>query len=443
MPFDLPPPPPAIVMIEEKGDVPILEDHPELRYLDEYPEIFWLANNAVVVTQEDQAAHESLSEILFGERYIEFDRTLMTLRCFDLLCEGTRDAYEQFSSAQKPHVKLSFEEFKKLSNQIEHAAHTDLWSTSVDLRRLVTAGLVLGDLGKSSYSRRVFAHEGATAHDHDDFHEEMMQVLSRKPHLSPTFEALDLESREILVRTANIGHFGHITHLECDQGGFEKLKKSDIASKHPFSLFAATLIYRLDTAGALGHVNNHSSLVYTSETHKAIQLTHDACFKLARSDIKTAYFGIVSNRALALGLDPEIPSDQALARIGAMMRLFTPADGQDLKKAFCELDDATQELIIQQFAMKENARPGRTPTYMPALLVNLMNHPLLGDTKSERLQEAFRLGVPFIVRVLNKGMDTNKVPVCFNPIAGVVKKDPYILERTKFNIEPNGDVKIR
>ncbi len=220
----------------------------------------------------------------------------------------------------------------------------------------------------------------------------------------------------------------------------------EIALEDPSALSFALFIHTCDVAGALGHINSESSLVYTQETHNAMQAMVDAV-RLLNDPSKTpkdAYYTYIATRASWLGLDVNDPSDRVLTRIGSMLRLFTPRDGLILKKAMDRFDERTRHKIRVGFDEHNLA----TPTYMPAVLVNLANHPSLGHTKEERLSRTIYLGLPFLAKVLeehqkliNEGKFDPNVPLNFNRVAGAVKDNPYAL-RHPFSIQENGHVVI-
>lgn len=88
----------------------------------------------------------------------------------------------------------------------------------------------------------------------------------------------------------------------------------------------------------------------------------------------------------------------------------------------------------------------RTPTYMPAVLVNLANNPSLGSSKEERISQTVILGLPFIARVLETHKQhlaslkvDSAIPLNFNKAAGVAKTNPSALNG-KYTIDAEGNV---
>lgn len=162
-----------------------------------------------------------------------------------------------------------------------------------------------------------------------------------------------------------------------------------------------------------------------------------------------AYNAYLDKRAAWLELSSIDRADRVLVRIGAMLRLFTPEEGAILKKGMQQLDDGMKQKIISQLDVQKNDKEGRTPTYMPAVLVNLFNNPQLGNSKEERLMNTLNLGLPFISRVLEeqkvrltkKEADPN-IPLNFNKIAGFAKIAPESLKKD-FTIDKEGNISLK
>ena len=161
-----------------------------------------------------------------------------------------------------------------------------------------------------------------------------------------------------------------------------------------------------------------------------------------------AYYDYLKTRASWLGLNPEDRFNRVLTRIGAMLRLFTPEEGAALRKAMLELDASMRDRIVAQLDVHPQDKMQRTPTYIPAVLVNLSNNPELGGSKEERLSKAIAIGLPFLTRVLeghkeqlaHHAIDPN-IPLNFNEIAGVAKTSPHLLS-SAFSIDPEGSVHL-
>ncbi len=420
--------------------------------VEQHPEILWLADSNVRKTEEGMASLQgTYSEQLFGKKYIEFDRTIMTLHCLKLILDGSNRAYLTFIGAQPIAAKLSRDSFHELHLEGQRLLAAK-WEgmSKVQMAQAMETALVLGDIGKSEKAREIFKPYGIKAPDHDDFYGEAIQVILQHPELCPSFARLPAPAKKLLAEIANLAHYGHVTHLEGGLAMFSKLKESGVPVNDPIALSFDLFVHTCDVAGALGHVNNQSSLVYTEFAHQAMQAMGDAVRVLAdphkcELDAFSSYLGV---RASWLGLDSNDSADRVLARIGAMLRLFTLEEGAVLRTAIHELAPSMRNRIAVQLDVHPQDRPGRTPTYMPAVLVNLSNNPELGKTKEERLSKAITIGLPFIARVLerykellkNNEIDPN-IPLNFNKMAGIAKTSPASLCK-EFYIDQEGSVRL-
>ena len=415
----------------------------------QYPEILWLADAAVRKTEEGIASAKSpYSEQLFSQKFIEFDRTLMTLRCLQLIVDGSESAYEKFTAHQVNDVKLSRPSFEKLHLQGINLIKSKCKGLSeLEMMQALETALILGDIGKSEKARSIFRAYGASAPDHDDFHAEVMQILNEYPELSPTFNQLPGGAKKLLIQTANLAHYGHIAHVEGGPSMFSKLKQC-LSFNPAASLDFDFFVHSCDVAGALGHVNNQSSLMYTELTHRALQAVYEAC-KVLTEPLKTekdAYDAYLKIRGDWLNLDTQVQLDRILIRVGTMLRLFTAKEGLLLRESMLKLEFEEQVKIFRQFDLKVNKEFDRTPTYMPAVLINLSNNPTLGASREERISQALLLGLPFLAKVLAKHQQNlaenraePKIPLNFNRVAAVAKELPQKL-MNEFTIDKEGNV---
>ncbi len=370
----------------------------------------------------------------------------MTLRCLKLILDGSDKAYQEFTSAQAGATQLSRESFRMLHEQGTSLLQSNYQGLSqLEMARALETALVLGDMGKSEKARSIFKPFGAGAPDHDDFHGEAMHILEAHPELCPSFVDLPQAAKTLLVKIANLAHFGHVTHLEGGPAMFTTLKQRGIMSSDPTAFTFDFFVHTCDVAGAMGHINNQSSVMYTESTHRALQATANACQVLAdpKKSEWDAYDAYVAVRGNWLGLNSADRNDRVLIRLGAMLGLFTPADGAILREALLKLDKKALGQIIAQFDIQKGEKEGRTPTYIPAVLLNLANNAQLGSTEKERVAQTVALGLPFISKVLEKHKKHADVPLNFNKVAGVVKIVPHALQNGEFTIDREGNVILK
>ncbi len=411
------------------------------KMLSQYPELAWLKKTEV----HTEEGKESYSKLIYGQKFVDFDHSLMSLYCLKLILDGREASYQEFTAAQPQNLKLSRESFEALHEQGMNLLKANYQNiSSAEMQKTMEVAIILKDIIKSEKARAIFQKYGAHATDQEDFHAEAMGILKINPRLSRTFSQLSYSGKQLLIKIANLGSYEQITHLEGGPSVFGKLKMSSIAATDPIALSFDLFIHTCDFAG-LGHVNQTSSTVYTQQAHLAIQAMGEAC-RVLSDPTKTeadAYDAYIAVRASWLGLNPYDRDDRVLTRIGAMLRLFTPEEGDALKKAIHQLSMEELEQIIAQLDVRLGEEIGRTPTAMPDVLVNLYNNKGLGETSTERLSQAVIRGLPFIAKVLEQHKQNPAVPLNFNEVAVIAKSTPDLLLINGFQIEPNGNVIVQ
>ncbi|MDF2578140.1 MAG: hypothetical protein K0S74_1624 [Chlamydiales bacterium] len=419
--------------------------------LKRYPELNWLADKNVQATQENSPNKhpEAYSVQIFGEFYSEFERSFLSINCLHWILDGSIESHAKFIKGQTA-PQLSFESFQKLHQMAQNCVTNYAGLSKEEMIQILETGLVLGDMGKSKIARDMLSKYGITAPDHDDFYGEA--ILNEQANQAlPSFQKLPLKGQKLLQESAHLAHYGHITHAEGGPNMFSNLKQSNIIGKAPLAFDVNMLIHICDVAGALGHVNNHSSLVLNQNSFDAMEAVIKACKTLVGSDEKAAYLSYLNTRAQKLNLDVSTPQGQVLARIAAMCRLFTISEGKALEQGFVALDPAERATIIHEFSIGGANQLPRTPTYMPAVLVNLINNQELGKDRLERIKLSLKYGLPSIAKILQnykdmlqKGELHSNVPLNFNQIAGAVRNDPRALLNREFSIDKTtGEVLVK
>ena len=423
------------------------------RYVEECPELLWLADKKVHKTEEGRASRsKSWSEAIFGERFVEFDRSLMSLYCMDLILDGSRQAYQSFTKEQPVSIRLTKDHFRQLHSMGKKLMKNHPKLGEEQVRRLFELTLILGDIGKSEAARAIFAPYGADSFDHDIFTVQALQVLKTHPALSPTLCMLAPGARKLLFRVARLAHYGHIAHLEGGPEVFAKLKESEvIRDGDEYALNFDFFVHICDVAGALGHVSNQSSLVLNERVYSTIEAMMEAC-RLLLDPEKTeddAYQSYLTTRAEWLGFTENSKEEQVLTRIATWLRLHTPEEGAVVKTTVQALPQVDQDRIFMLFDPYGEKRPKCMVAYVPAVMVNLLNDPSLGEDRHQRISQAVARGAPFIAKVLEKQRETlaegkadPKVPLNFNKVAGAVKEQAYHLPDAKFCIEKDGMVNL-
>ncbi len=406
----------------------IYQKHPELHYLAD-PNAHVTSEGAALSAKNEQLLP---SQRLFGHSYPEFDRSIQSLRCLDWIIRGNYDAYEQFIGSQDE-PKLSRESFRLLHDlyqKLETVYSERGWESGV-LRNTLEVALVMGDFGKSTVLREELRPYGMTAVDHDDFHAQLMQSASAlELKAFASFQKLPNPAQELLKNTADLAHFGHITHLEGGARMFAGIEKSKLLKSEPEAFDFAWLVHLCDVAGALGHKFTQGSKVLNQATFENMQLTYEAC-KLSKElgqNGQTAIKYIVDTRSRWLGINDDDPDREVLARLSAMLRVpFSDAEkGKQLVKAYKSLPPELRDQAHQELNIASADSLPLTPTYVPAMLVNAANY---AEKTGKDWQSALETTLPLLCKALflyrqgiKDGSISKNIRLEFNHLAGLISK---------------------
>lgn len=409
-----------------------------------YPELEWLLDKNVQHTQEgkiEQFPH-SWSKKITGAHYPEFERTILSLVCLYLIADGSDIAYERFTNLQSTAEKLTRNSFQKL----HHFAQTIIQKDH-HMLQMLEINLILGDMGKTKV-----AHEKAQKYhiieaDHDLFLDE---CLEKCPEIFSTFQLLTPEQRKYIKKTKGLVHLGHVTHVEGGPEILTKLKESGILANNPQEFDFEILTHICDVSAARGHEDNAGSKVMTENTFKTIFAIKDALHELADHTEQEALRKYLSKRAEWLGLDETSNTTFLLARTGAMMRLYTTEDGAALQETFTQLNPTQKAIILSEYDPLIY-RNERTPTYVPAVLVNLMGeYTKQGLPRKVAITKCLEKGVTFIAHILydyrNNRTDqpyNPNVTLNFNKAAGQLRDNFKLIDAATFTIDPEGNVVLK
>lgn len=409
--------------------------------MEKYPEISWLLESDAYATQEGKAVEKpnSWSANLPGKTYaLEFERTLLSLACLHWIREGSENAYTAFTSVQKGPAKLTKKDFKAL-----HKLYLSVVSPDPEAYFLaLEAHLVLGDTGKTQRARDLARPHGVTEPDHDIFLE---QALARCPDIFPTF--VDFRAQypalaELIQRVTGKVHFGHVTHLEgTPKSMLLKIKTSGVLEEG--NLFDFEIISHIcDVAAAAGHVSNKGSIVMTHDTYRALMAVREALFSLKEKTLEEAVMTYLQARATWLGFDSiESLENKTLVRLACMMRLFDPEAGKRLQGQWAKLPEQMKREISDSFDPLLEIE-GLTPTYVPAVFVNVYNSV---EDKNKAVSRIIGQVLPFVLKAqrefrASEACDSTKT-LSFNKVAAVARDTADLpAENSPYHIDDEGNV---
>ncbi len=437
----------SLVTAGYKNEIPSLEELGSEEWvitkMRKYPELEWLLDTNVQHTQEGKSEQltYSWSQKITGQHYPEFERTILSMLCLYLIADGSDEAYNRFTLLQNPEDKLSPDSFK----QLHEFADNVLDATPYQLQA-VEVNLLLGDLGKTQVARQRAKEFNISEPDHDRF---LAACLKECPNIFPTFSTLEPDIQFEIKNGAGLVHFGHMTHVEGGPSMLTQLKKSRVLDD-PTGFDFEILTHICDVSAARGHEDNRGSKVLTENTFRALENIKDALHYLSTHNEEETLKYYLLARAKGLGLDEGQSPQLVLARLGAMIRLFSKEEGDALQKGYASLTNEQKELLNNELSPLIH-RDEMTPTYVPAVLVNLLNTYLKqGLSKDQAIQQCLQEGVTFIADVLQQyrsgrtGQPYNSTLILnFNKVAGQVRDKPEMLRNATFSIDKDGHVEIK
>jgi hypothetical protein len=409
------------------------------KILDRWPDLRFFANRDVTATNEGielQRDGNSLSpsQQIFGEQFVEFDRSVVSLQALHCIVKGDSESYEQFiRSQQEP--KLTWESFQSLHQLYRSVelAYTSKGWTADEVLRAAEVALVMGDFGKSETIRRLLGPHGITAKDHDDSYAELMRSDGAL-HRFSCFQQLSREAKGLLKRTSNLAHFGHITHFEGGSAMFRQLKKSGLLNSEPQAVAFAWLVHVCDVAGALGHKASQGAKVLNESTFRNMQPTLAACQLLATKSEAEAVSFLTQKRREMLGISVPGAAGDTIARIGAMSRKTTLEEGKELTSRFLMLKRSERSEARRLLSPPAADQFPKTPAYMPLMLVT----------------QPLEIGLPILCealgryrRLLSRQEIGRDLRLNFNELAGVLKARGSDLKRTDITVDGHtGMIKV-
>ncbi len=407
-----------------------------------YPELLWLTGHSISNTQENKSlsSSQSWSEKIFDKHYPEYDRSILSIISLHLIRIGDYNAYKYFIKSQPLGKKLRFQNFQKLNMKVQELQK---WDPKI-IEALETA-LVLRDVGKTSIAHKKIKDVNLTEPDHDLFY---AKVIKKYAHIFPSFNALSLRHQALLKKEANIIHYGHFSHLEGGPEMLTKIEKSNLISKQPWIFDFNLLIHLCDVAGASGHLYPLGAREMNEETFQIKHLMRKSVLQLkykSRQDV-LKYF--IDERAKWIDQPLTSSSDYIIVRTAAMLRITTPEYTTKFNKAFAQLSQEQKNLILEEF-YPLTERDSATPTYVPAVLLNIFHNHSLSSREKQRIKFLFHHGLPFIATVLHEfrhnhaNIPYNKnLTLNFNEIARIAREDPLQLKTRDYQIEEDGTVII-
>jgi hypothetical protein len=375
--------------------------------------------------------------------HVEIPRTLTRLYCASLLQNGSKKAYAQFVAAQmRAGVKqpLSFATFVKLSKHVQKLTRADY----LILENCAILSAISLTKPAADTAKRMIDIE-RISNDNLEFLSATLRIPSNIYPIMAQVQHDPITARKLLcIIFPPQTNFRHMLYTEGGIGMFKYLRRMiqhGYIDQAGLDLWYAHWIVSL--AGFRGHIDQHGSLYLTEPVAQAmfeLKKHIDEMLSAPNYDPLTPY---LEYRASLLGLT-HLPVAQRLtvAHLGALLRLYTVADGQQLHASFLRLPLKEQRMFSAHFARGLVDSTQITPTYAPALFGNGM---ILSKGDLDLVVQSL---LPIYNRVLQQAVQQQiKAAVSFNDLSAqhnlrkLLAKDHSA--KPEFKILRNGNVLLR
>lgn len=305
--------------------------------------------------------------------HIEIVRAVTRLYCLQLLKSGRAQDYDDFISAQlktNENKTLTFNSFKKLSRHIQK-----LKSLDYQLLEVATILSAVSLTSQAFTQAKILIDTKPLVADNLEF---LSATLRKDPNIYPLTKNLvndNISAKKLLyVLFPPQTNFRHMLYTEGGVGMFKYLRtmiKHQYINADEIDLWYA--YWLVNIAGFRGHVEHAGSLYLTEPVFQAMNNLKSMLDEMVHAPNFNPLLPYLEYRAELLGFS-SLPADEKLmlAHIGAMMRLYTVEEGQQLQIGYTNLNKQLKQELAADFANSLIDYERLTPTYLPALLGNTL-----------------------------------------------------------------------
>ncbi len=381
----------------------------------QYEQIAWTTDDTHKINEMAVPAPSPDHDKRKPELSVQQKRIFARLNCLYLLCQG-EVGYKKFVAAQSE-PKLESPEFASLSALIR-----DL--TPIEYEMLWVATTVSMSATAAQTAERTLGGK-KLPFDAVNF---LAIVMTQCPRIYPAVEELlhKYPAKEVFVGLDAMFDTGQLLHMMYAEGTpnmFAKLKHKIASKNWSERLYNLWFNYWLiDITGFRGHIDPRGSCYLNQNTFRALISLKNVLDRFQTTPNPTAALKEYLNiRAAMIELSTAIEETPRLilARIAAMLRLFSPAEGAQLQSGLRSLEaklgaTAYCNLITAYNPLVESDEP--TPTFGPALFVSLI--------KKCGIADAIKYGLPVYALVLQQyralradGELSKYLPLNLSPLA--------------------------
>ncbi|MRI32273.1 hypothetical protein EOPP23_04600 [Endozoicomonas sp. OPT23] len=431
----------------EKKNHQIIQDYIQLTYGDSLPlssieidQLSWVMDNPH--STPEQTATATSSDI-----HRDIPRALARIYNLKLLQKGNDEAYRLFIAPQNSLdcQPLSRAAFQNLSRLFQALSLSEI--------EVLRAAAIISAVPLSPKAKEK-ASETFSQPLPQDSTQFLSLTATRAASVYPLAKHI-IEKHPSAARLFTIVFFpdSHLRHMMYNEGSlnmYQPLRQALAEKKLNQDDLKLWYAYWVDNiAGFRGHISPVGSVYLSENTYRAMDAVWQQLMKMADQPKFNPMVGYLKIRSQWLGLDRMIGVSSgeklALAALAATLRLFTPAEGQELVTAFRSLHPK-QQSAWEHYQWRQRQLTGTpSPTYVPALFGNALS---LTD-----LQTTIRKLLPFYLKVVQRaeflrkeGALASSTPVSFFKISqsGTISRLLSASGNPAFLIEPEtGLVKLK
>ncbi|GAA4649997.1 hypothetical protein GCM10023116_22800 [Kistimonas scapharcae] len=319
----------------------------------------------------------------------EVIRLLNRLHNLALLRDGSEASYQYFTKPQRDtnydSPVLGRHEFSVLSRWFSAKALPE--ERYAALRSVTIVNAVARTTQARERAQQVWDSEGRGKLPQDGM-EFLWATATHKPSIYPLLDTVSPD-QETLLRAAFLpdSHFRHMLYAEGSRAMYYRLldevnrpQNNQALSRDTFNFWFMTWL--IDVSGFWVNPAIPEGSYYLNQTEAQFAITQwhlltNALFNPSKWQTRAVAArellkNYLSYRAKVLALD-NIPMDDLLAYGGlaALMRIQTPEQADDFHQAYNRLSMEKKQALRQIYTDKLIGNPTKTPTYLPAVFVNL------------------------------------------------------------------------
>lgn len=356
---------------------------------EEIDQLSWYLGSA---NHTPQASEQEVSD----KWHVEIKRSLARCHCFNLLLDGSCEAFKKFIAAQNEPV-LEENDFKALSKEAKALPDA--------VKEVIRAScfLSINEKIKNAVTEAGLQLSASSANDNEKFLSHLAVFLQERPQLLPLTSVLTSEQIEMLRKVYwPDTHFRHLLYTE----GGDNMTQSLYAglSTGQFSVDDFALWKWRWLTNLFGFIHDRGAKYYNKEVHLLASAVFDSLLK--QTEFVSSYLAM---RADLAGLTKyslpqvEVEFIAHLAAYFNQLNIITPEQGALVYQGYAAFKEAAHDQGNLAKAYQAHCKDSQslTPTHLPAIL----NNAFLILKESLSVEDAMKHAIHFTCDCLIKVYD--------------------------------------